>query len=192
MMALVGSHGSVARGREQLEARPGCRSPPKRWSATLRPSVVISLPMSKPRGNVHCSSNFPQWGSRDPALYIDMDGTGVPMVPAETEGRVGKIAGDRARTREAKLGSVFTRAVSTIKVAQFVTKLPQRTAEPSRRRRSSEYVSAMRLGKEAGVEPSGKWYSAMALPGSGTSPIIIFPEPRKSSISITRGNISGN
>jgi len=33
-------------------------------------------------------------------LYIEMDGTGVPMVTAETEGRVGKIAGERELVRE--------------------------------------------------------------------------------------------
>src|SRR5215472_3703132 len=37
-----------------------------------------------------------------------MDGTGVPVVKKETLGRPGKIAGQPAHTREAKLGCVFT------------------------------------------------------------------------------------
>jgi hypothetical protein len=41
-------------------------------------------------------------------LYIAMDGTGVPAVPKDTEGRPGKGPDGRARTREAKLGCVFT------------------------------------------------------------------------------------
>ena len=41
-------------------------------------------------------------------LYIAMDGTGVPVVPHETEGRKGKDETGRAKTREAKLGCVFT------------------------------------------------------------------------------------
>jgi hypothetical protein len=41
-------------------------------------------------------------------VYVLMDGVQVPVVAAETEGRVGRIAGQRARTRECKLGSVFT------------------------------------------------------------------------------------
>lgn len=41
-------------------------------------------------------------------LYIAMDGTGVPVVPHETEGRKGKDESGRAKTREAKLGCVFT------------------------------------------------------------------------------------
>jgi hypothetical protein len=41
-------------------------------------------------------------------LYVQMDGTGVPVVKKETEGRKGKIEGQPAHTREAKLGCVFT------------------------------------------------------------------------------------
>ena len=41
-------------------------------------------------------------------LYICYDGTGVPMVPWETEGRRGKHPDGSCRTREAKLGCVFT------------------------------------------------------------------------------------
>jgi hypothetical protein len=41
-------------------------------------------------------------------LYICIDGTGVPMVPAETEGRDGKGEDGKARTREVKLCCVFT------------------------------------------------------------------------------------
>mgnify|MGYP001572376970 CR=1 FL=1 len=43
-----------------------------------------------------------------PTLYIAMDGTGVPMVPHETRGRPGKAEPGQAKTREAKLGCVFT------------------------------------------------------------------------------------
>jgi len=37
-----------------------------------------------------------------------MDGTGVPMVSKELEGRKGKGSNGRAHTREVKLGCVFT------------------------------------------------------------------------------------
>ncbi|MBI5117553.1 ISKra4 family transposase [Candidatus Poribacteria bacterium] len=43
-----------------------------------------------------------------PILYVCYDGTGVPMVPWETEGRKGKQPDGSSRTREAKLGCVFT------------------------------------------------------------------------------------
>jgi hypothetical protein len=41
-------------------------------------------------------------------LYVALDGTGVPAVPKDTAGRSGKGPEGRARTREAKLGAVFT------------------------------------------------------------------------------------
>lgn len=41
-------------------------------------------------------------------MYLSMDGTGVPVVTSETEGRKGKGDDGMARTREAKLGCVFT------------------------------------------------------------------------------------
>jgi hypothetical protein len=41
-------------------------------------------------------------------LYIAVDGTGVPVVAAETEGRKGKADDGTARTREVKLACLFT------------------------------------------------------------------------------------
>ena len=43
-----------------------------------------------------------------PKLYITFDGTGVPVIPRETDGIDGKYEDGKARTREAKLGCVFT------------------------------------------------------------------------------------
>ena len=43
-----------------------------------------------------------------PVLYIEMDGTGIPVTKGETAGRQGKIAGQPAHTREVKMGAVFT------------------------------------------------------------------------------------
>ena len=45
---------------------------------------------------------------KPPKLYICMDGTGVPVVAGETENRKGKGEDGLARTREVKLGCVFT------------------------------------------------------------------------------------
>jgi hypothetical protein len=41
-------------------------------------------------------------------MYVCIDGTGVPVVRKETAGRQGKTADGQAKTREAKLGCVFT------------------------------------------------------------------------------------
>ena len=43
-----------------------------------------------------------------PILYISYDGTGVPMTEKELQGRSGKQADGSSKTREAKLGCVFT------------------------------------------------------------------------------------
>ncbi len=43
-----------------------------------------------------------------PILYVEADGTGVPMVAAELAGRPGKQEDGSAQTREVKLGAVFT------------------------------------------------------------------------------------
>lgn len=45
-----------------------------------------------------------------PLLYISYDGTGVPMVPWETSGRKGKQEDGTSKTREVKLGCVFTQS----------------------------------------------------------------------------------
>jgi len=47
-------------------------------------------------------------GEPIPTLYVQMDGTGVPVVKKETVGRKGKMDGQPAHTREVKLGCVFT------------------------------------------------------------------------------------
>ena len=43
-----------------------------------------------------------------PTMYFGMDGTGVPVRPAEVEGRRGKQPNGSAKTREVKLATVWT------------------------------------------------------------------------------------
>ena len=43
-----------------------------------------------------------------PQFYVSVDGTGVPMVAEELEGRVGKGPDGKAKTREVKLAALFT------------------------------------------------------------------------------------
>jgi uncharacterized protein UPF0236 len=47
-------------------------------------------------------------GEPIPILYVQLDGTGIPVVQKETLGRKGKTDGQPAHTREVKLGCVFT------------------------------------------------------------------------------------
>lgn len=65
------------------------------WDAHER-SVLLELPPEPPTGKP------------SPLFYIAMDGTGIPMVLPELQGRKGKQPDGSAKTREAKLGCVFT------------------------------------------------------------------------------------
>jgi len=47
-----------------------------------------------------------------PVLYVSGDGTGVPMRGEEVAGRAGRQPDGSARTREAKLGCVFTQTIT--------------------------------------------------------------------------------
>jgi hypothetical protein len=47
-------------------------------------------------------------GEPIPILYIQMDGTGIPVVKKEAVGRQGKTEGRPAHTREVKFGCAFT------------------------------------------------------------------------------------
>jgi hypothetical protein len=60
---------------------------------------------------------FGQWHQRQPApttlapgtvFYVEADGTGIPARPAELVGREGKAEDGQAKTREIKVGVVFT------------------------------------------------------------------------------------
>lgn len=43
-----------------------------------------------------------------PEFYVSVDGTGVPMIRAELEGRSGRGPDGQAHTREIKLAALFT------------------------------------------------------------------------------------
>jgi hypothetical protein len=71
-------------------------------------------------------------------LYVEADGTGVPMVREELVGRRGKQADGSARTREAKLGCVFTQ--TTV----------DREGRPVRDPASTSFVGAIETAEEFG------------------------------------------
>jgi hypothetical protein len=109
MMAVVGSETSFAQGGEQLELLAGLEVTAKaveRQAETLGADIADREQIEMQRAK---QLELPQvCAPAVPVLYIEMDGTGVPVVAAETQGRRGKTAGQPARTREVKLGCVFT------------------------------------------------------------------------------------
>ena len=109
LMARAGSRDTFKEGREDLREYAGVEVDAKdvervaektgkeiaAWEERERAKVVKAFPSLKPPADI-------------PMLYASYDGTGVPMVPWEVAGRKGKQADGSAKTREAKLGCVFT------------------------------------------------------------------------------------
>ena len=83
-------------------------------------------------------------GQAPDMLYICIDGTGVPMIPAETEGRPGKAEDGKARTREVKLCCCFTQ-----------TRLDEE-GRPVRDPRSSSYLAAFAPAAGFGILMAGE------------------------------------
>ncbi len=109
MQAMVGLDGPFEQGREQLsllaDLEVTAKSVERNAEAIgediaaheqqqIQRAVQLDLPIVI--------------GEPVPILYIQMDGTGVPVVKKETLGRKGKTEGQPAHTREVKLGCVFT------------------------------------------------------------------------------------
>jgi hypothetical protein len=109
MMARAGSRGTFKEAKEDLKVYAGIVVSPKdvervaerigeqveTWQGTERGKLLqIEAPTTEDKST--------------PVLYVEMDGTGVPMVKSETDGRKGKQPDGTAKTREVKLGCVFT------------------------------------------------------------------------------------
>jgi hypothetical protein len=109
MLALVGQEVPFDHGRQQMELLAGLELTTKAVERTaeaigediaqgeqqqIERAVQLDLPIVV--------------GDPIPILYVQMDGTGVPVVKKETVGRKGKTDGQPAHTREVKLGCVFT------------------------------------------------------------------------------------
>ena len=109
MLALVGAEAPFDHGRRQMELLAGLEVTTKAVARTaeaiggdiaagerkeIQQAVQLDLPVIV--------------GEPIPILYIEMDGTGIPVVKKEMVGRQGKTEGRPAHTREVKLGCVFT------------------------------------------------------------------------------------
>ena len=77
-------------------------------------------------------------GQAVPILYVQMDGTGIPVVKKETVGRQGKTEGQPSHTREVKLGCVFTQTTW------------DKEGYPIRDPDSTTYVGAIETAEEFG------------------------------------------
>src|SRR3989339_6878 len=108
MMARVGANESFAAGRDDLQELAGITVSAKDIERVAEGiGEHIELIAENNRRNALSESVVPL-APKIQKLYIEMDGTGVPPIKRETEGRKGKAEGGIAKTREAKLGVIFT------------------------------------------------------------------------------------
>jgi hypothetical protein len=109
MQSMVGQQAPFERGRRQLKLLADLEVTAK---AVERISEAVGADIARgEREEIERAMQLDLpliLGQPVPILYVQMDGTGVPVVKKETIGRQGKTDGQPAHTREAKLGCVFT------------------------------------------------------------------------------------
>ena len=138
MMGHVGAKEPFDQGRGDLELMAGITVQTKRVERVSEElGRHIEAIAKQEREAILCGKVTP-FHKPVSKLYIAMDGTGVPVVPRETEGRAGKDETGRAKTREAKLGCVFTQ-----------TKVDEE-GYPIRDEASTSYVGAIETAQAFG------------------------------------------
>jgi hypothetical protein len=105
MMAAVAHEAAFDRGREQLTLLAGLSVTTKTVERTAEAiGADIERRQQQERKRAMQLELPIPLVPRIPILYLEMDGTGVPVMRKESEGRAGKKDGQPAHTREAKLG----------------------------------------------------------------------------------------
>jgi len=137
MMARVGAKESFDNGRGDLEELAGVKVTSKevgRVSESI--GVQVEAIASQERVQLLKGEVIPLTHVV-PILYVAIDGTGIPVVSSEVEGRRGKQT-EIAKTREAKLVAVFTQTTVDSK------------GHPIRDEASTTYVGAIETAEEFG------------------------------------------
>jgi len=109
LMGRVGGKEAFAAGRQDLEELAGVVVQTKaveRVAEALGAQIETLAQRERERALAGQAQVVPFHAV--PKLYVAIDATGVPVVPHETAGRPGKDPTGKAKTREAKLGCVFT------------------------------------------------------------------------------------
>jgi len=111
MQALVGQDAPFDHGREQIKVLAGLEVTTKSVERNAEAIGADIAQREREQIEKAIQLDLPVvLGKPIPILYVEMDGTGVPVVKKETVGRQGKTDGQPAHTREVKLGCVFTQA----------------------------------------------------------------------------------
>ena len=109
MQALVGQQAPFDQGREQMKVLAGLEVTAKSVERTAESIGADIAQREQEEIKKALQLDRPVIaGEPIPILYLQMDGTGIPVVKKATVGRQGKTPRQPARTREVKLGCVFT------------------------------------------------------------------------------------
>jgi hypothetical protein len=109
MHALVGQQAPFDHGREQIQVLAGLEVTTKSVERIAEAMGGDIAQREQAEREKALQLDLPVLGGDPiPILYVQMDGTGIPVVKKETVGRPGKNDGQPAHTRQVKLGCVFT------------------------------------------------------------------------------------
>ena len=109
MQAMVGQEAPFDDGREQMKILAGLEVTTKSVERTAEAIGADIAQREKAEIQKALQLDLPVIvGEPIRIVYVQMDGTGIPVVKKETAGRQGKAEGQPAHTRECKLGCVFT------------------------------------------------------------------------------------
>ena len=111
MVALAGAEISFGRAAGLLSALAGITVSPRTIERSAESAGAAARAASKAEAAglvARVIVPLPPAGPLPDMLYAEVDGTGVPVRPGETEGRKGKGEDGRAGTREVKLARLFT------------------------------------------------------------------------------------
>ena len=109
MQAMVGQEAPFDHGREQMKVLAGLEVTTKSVERTAEAIGADIAQREQTEIHKTLQLELPAVaGEPISVLYVQMDGTGVPVVKKETVGRQGKTEGQPAHTREVKLGCIFT------------------------------------------------------------------------------------
>lgn len=192
MLAMVGAEAPFDHGRRQIELLAGLSLSTKAVERTAE-SIGEDLVRREQQAVAQAVQlDLPVViGPPVPILYVEMDGTGIPVVKKETLGRAGKIDGQPAHTREVKLGCAFTQ--TTWDKEGYAVRDPGSTTYTGAIETADEfgkriYLEAWNRGWSRATTKS---LSETGQNGSGTSPTLTSPALSRSSISIIHASTCG-
>jgi len=144
----LGVSGGYSPGMRRLICRAGARDSYEAGSADLKAYANIEIDGRQINRVVDATApsmreelekeRLPQNAKAVPRFYVSADGTGIPMRKEELEETAGKDPDGQAKTKEVKIGCVFTQCP------------PEKDEAPFRDCDSTSYVATMRAAAEFG------------------------------------------